>query len=133
MFLDPDLTEIALNKLAEEMNPDELMGYFVASQKRLNGIDVVIRGGNADFNIFDRLIQDYPQPKAGWIVKWLFYRHKGKAEWDKAKQIVRVPQLSRSWRWMVEQWSVQYQMQMRRDERREMAPAASGFATLDDM
>jgi hypothetical protein len=131
-FSEPDPTEISEGKLAEDMTAEELMLYFVASQKRVNDLDMGVRFA-VDRKIFERLISKYPQPRAGRIVKWVFFRGHGKASWNGGSNIVRTSQFSEGWSWLIEQWNVQYQMYLRREERAKVSAKSSGFLTAEDL
>lgn len=132
-FIDLDPIETQMGVRVEDMDADSLLNYFKRSQQEVNDIEAVIRPF-VDFRTFEQLIKEYPQPRAGRIVKWLFYKHKGKATWDGRKQVVRVPHFSTPWRWMVEQWWTQVQMDLKREERKlKGSGKSSRFMSISEL
>ncbi|QAX93695.1 hypothetical protein SEA_MELPOMINI_195 [Mycobacterium phage Melpomini] len=75
-FVDPDPIEEDMGVRCQEMSPEQLVSY-IKTYHGAFGLDLPVEGLK-ERSIFRGLQKTYGPEKAGQIVKWTFYRHKGK-------------------------------------------------------
>lgn len=131
-FLDQDPVETDMGLRVEDMDQNQLAVYFKEQMKAVNNVDVSL--GIADFAIMKNfLIGKYRQPNAGRILKWLFFRHKGKVTLHGERQLASTRIFVEKLKWMIDKLNVEMQMAVAREERKRVAPAAKGFASIEDL
>jgi hypothetical protein len=131
-FLDQDPVEEDMGLRVEDMTSDQLAVYFKEQMKAINDIDVSL--GLVDFAIMKNfLVGKYRQPNAGRILKWLFFRHKGKVTIHGERQVASTRIFVEKLKWMIDKLNVEMQMAVAREERKRVAPASKGFASIEDL
>ncbi len=107
-FVSRDQIENTLGMSVTEMDHNELVNYFKNQQRRINGfrMSMVL----ADFVIAEKfLIDQYGQPSAGRIVKWLFYRYKGKITIKGETDLATLRSFNAKNKWWVDQLDFEQQ------------------------
>ena len=119
-FTDEDPLEQDMGVRCEDMSPDQLVAY-VKSWQGAFGLDVRI-DGHPERAVFRGMRRIYGQRDAGLIVKWVFYKHRGRRE-DGSP--VTPLSFAKGRKWWVDRMHLEMQEHMRR-----ATPAAYQGATL---
>lgn len=125
LFLSKDQVENTMGLSVTEMDHNDLVNYFKHMQRRVNGfrMSMVL----ADFVIAERfLIDQYGQPSAGRIVKWLFYRYKGKVTIKGETELATMRSFNAKNKWWVDQLDFE-QQQAVAEERKPKSYVSSDF------
>lgn len=107
-FISRDKVENVLGKSVSDMDNNDLVGYFKAQQKLINGVRMSMV--TADYVIAEKfLIEQYGQPDAGRIVKWLFYRYAGKVVVNGEPDIATLRTFNAKMKWWVDLLNIEQQ------------------------
>lgn len=107
-FLSRDKVENVMGKSVDEMDHNELVKYFKAQQKVVNKVDISVT--TADHVIVKKfLIEQYGQPQAGRIIKWLFYRYAGKTSVKGEVEVASIRSFNARMKWWVDLLNVESQ------------------------
>lgn len=127
-FLDDDPLEQDMGVRCEDMVPDQLVAYIKSWQGAF-GLDVRI-DGHPERGVFRGMHRIYGQRDTGLIVKWAFYKHKGRRE-DGAP--VTPLSFAKGRKWWVDKMHLEMQEALRRETARSAAPAGLGVVSLLDL
>jgi hypothetical protein len=134
-FLDPDPLESEQALRVEEMNADQLVTYLKEYQQALNGLTLSL-SGVVEYKRMCWLIEVYGQPDAGRIIKWTYWRHRGR--WNnRAKnsiEVIRHARFNSKLKWWVDMMHTEMQEQVARENNVvKTSPASVGFSTSSDL
>lgn len=133
-FLDPDPLEDEMGVRVEDMNADQLVGYLKDYQQGLNGLTLKL-SGVAEFKRMQWLIEIYGQPDAGRIVKWTYWKHRGR--WASKRtyaDVIRHARFNAKMKWWVDIMHTEMQEQINRENNAPKTSAAAvGFSTIRDL
>jgi len=124
-FLSKDKVENVLHLRVTEMDHNQLVKYFEGQQRITNGVNVVCN--TAEHVIVKKyLLGTYQQPDAGRIMKWLFYRYKGKVTVKDEPEIATLRSFNAKMKWWVDKLNSEQQQAVRAEEA-ESALVGTGF------
>lgn len=127
-FTTKDKVENTLKLAVGEMDKNELVKYFVRKHKIENKYEAV--ADTADHQIVQKfLIDQYGQPHAGRIIKWLFYRYGGKVTVRGNVEFAALRSFNSSMKWWVDKLNAEQQLAVREDDKAtdESAWIGKGF------
>lgn len=75
-FSDTDPLEEEMGIRCEDMNPDQLVSYILSYHQAF-GVKLTVEGVK-ERSVFSRLQRLYGKSDAGNIVKWAFWKHRGR-------------------------------------------------------
>lgn len=120
-FLSKDRVESVFKLSVTDMDHNDLVKYFIAQQKRVNGVTVV--GQTAEHVIVRKnLIERYAQPNAGRIMKWLFYRYNGKVTVGDEVEVATLRSFNAKMVWWLDKMNAEQQQAVRTEKAEKAAP-----------
>lgn len=127
-FKDEDPLEQDMGVRCEDMNPDQLVAYIKSYQEAF-GLNLPV-DGMPERGIF-RGMQRIYGTDAGLIVKWVFYKYKGRWEGEP----VRYQSFAKGRKWWVDKMYVEMQQQQKRESSRpaDKARRSLGVVSLLDL
>lgn len=126
-FTDEDPLEHDMGVRCENMTPDQLVAYVRAYQDAF-GLRLSVEG-IPERSVFKGMQRIYGARDAGLIVKWVFWRYRGR--WD--DEPVRFQSFSKGRKWWVDKMHLEMQEELRREEIRECRGATLGGRGLLDL
>lgn len=122
-FSDPDPLEKYLNKLVTEMTAEDLISYIKTYMSTVYELELVIDPSiPRERSVFRALKKTYGED-AGLIVKWVFWKYKGKVE----DRYVNFFDFQKSRKWWTDLMYQELQLQQQKEKKKEKTWA--GFAT----
>jgi len=132
-FSDLDPLEAHMGTPVEEMTADQLVTYLKDYQLNLNGLDLKV-AGPPEYKRMVWLQENYPQPAAGRIIKWTYWKYRGRWRNRHGDREVVFPRwFCERMRWWVDRMYSEMQQELIREENRRRSPAAVGMPTGDDL
>lgn len=128
-FSDNDPLEDDMGVRCEDMSPDQLVTYIKSYQAAF-GLNIPVVG-IPERSVFRGMQRIYGQRDAGLIVKWVFYKHRGRYDGE----AVRYQSFSKGRKWWVDKMYLEMQEDLRRSAPRSYSSAAAEFGvrTLSDL
>ena len=120
-FLGKDRVENVFKLSVTDMDHNDLVRYFKSQQKQVNGVEVV--DNTAEHVIIRKnLLERYGQPHAGRIMKWLFYRYKGKVTVGDNVEVATLRSFNAKMVWWLDKLNIEQQQAVRAEEAEKVAP-----------
>lgn len=110
----------------EDMTPDQLVAYIKSYQEAF-GLNLPV-DGLPERSVFKGMQRIYGRD-AGLIVKWVFYRHRGR--WQ--DEPVRYQSFAKGRKWWVDKMYLEMQEALARESRRTATGASLGVTSLADL
>lgn len=110
----------------EDMTPDQLVSYIKSYQEAF-GLNLRI-DGMPERSVFKGMQRIYGA-EAGLIVKWVFYRYKGRYD----NEPVRHLSFSKGRKWWVDKMHLELQEELRRSTPASYAATTLGVRSLADL
>jgi hypothetical protein len=126
-FMDEDPLEQDMGVRCEGMTPEQLVAYVKTYQAAF-GLHLPVIG-LPERSVFKGMQRIYGAAEAGLIVKWVFWRHRGR--WD--GEPVRHLSFSKGRKWWVDKMYLEMQEERRRSEPRAYEAATLGGRGLLDL
>lgn len=126
-FSDTDPLEEDMGIRCEDMTPDQLVSYIKSYQEAF-GLNLPVEG-LPERSVFKGMQRLYGKRDAGLIVKWVFYKHKGR--WD--GEPVRYQSFAKGRRWWVDKMYTELQDELRRESARTATGSGLGTVSLLDL
>ncbi len=126
-FSDTDPLEEDMGVRCEDMTPNQLLRYVVTYQRAF-GIVVKV-DGPPENSVFRAMQRIYGQRDAGLIVKWVFYKHRGRHR----DEYVTPLSFAKGSRWWVDKMYFEMQEAVRRSDPRHYQDATLGGRGLLDL
>jgi len=111
----------------EDMTPDQLVSYIKSYQEAF-GLNLPVEG-LPERSVFKGMQRLYGKRDAGLIVKWVFYKHKGR--WD--GEPVRYQSFAKGRKWWVDKMYTELQDELRRESARTATGSGLGTVSLLDL
>lgn len=134
-FMDSDPLEEDMAVRVEDMNADQLVTYLRDYQKALNGLTIASAGA-PEYKRMLWLIAVYGQPDAGRIIKWTYWKHRGRWKDRKGTEVIRPMRFNAKMKWWVDILHTEMQQQVQRERNAvpaKTSAAVAGFATASDL
>lgn len=128
MFSDPDPLEDDFGVRCEDMSPDQLVCYIKTYQGAF-GLSLKI-DGMPERSVFRGMHRIYGKADTGRIVKWVFYRHKGRA--DDGRPVTPLS-FAKGRKWWVDKMHLEMQEAVARENPRRYQTAGLGGRGLLDL
>lgn len=125
-FMDEDPLEHDMGVRCEDMTPAQLVAYIKTYQAAF-GLNLPV-DGIPERSVFKGMQRIYGRD-AGLIVKWVFYKHKGR--WD--GEPVRYQSFAKGRKWWVDKMYLEMQESMKRAEPKRYQEATLGGRGLLDL
>lgn len=129
-FSDPDPLEQDMGRMCQDMTADQLVAYIIAYHDAF-GLRLVI-DGMKERSVFTAMQRAYGRRDAGLIVKWVFYRHKGRCRDEPVTPFT----FAKGHSWWVQKMHCELQMHLQKeaDEKaKAAAPTVIGARSLADL
>lgn len=128
-FSDTDPLEKDMGVRCEDMNPDQLVTYIKTYQEAF-GLNLKI-DGFPERAVFKGMQRIYGQTDAGLIVKWVFYKYKGRYD----NEPVRHLSFAKGRKWWVDKMHLEMQEELRRAAPMSYTASAAAFGvrSLSDL
>lgn len=126
-FSDTDPLEEDMGIRCEDMTPDQLVSYIKSYQEAF-GLNLPVEG-LPERSVFKGMQRLYGKRDAGLIVKWVFYKHKGR--WD--GEPVRYQSFAKGRKWWVDKMYTELQDELRRESARTATGSGLGTVSLLDL
>lgn len=126
-FTDDDPLEQDMGVRCEDMTPDQLLAY-VKSYQGAFGLNIRI-DGLPERSVFKGMQRIYGQRDAGNIVKWVFYKYRGKWEGEPVTPF----SFAKGRKWWVDKMHLEMQQAARKAEPRAYQGATLGGRGLLDL
>lgn len=129
-FGDTDPLEEDMGVRCEDMSPDQLVSYIKSYQEAF-GLTIRI-DGHPERGVFRGMLRIYGQRDTGLIVKWVFYKHKGRRE-DGTP--VTPLSFAKGRKWWVDKMHLEMQQEQHRSAPMSYTAAAAAFGvrSLSDL
>jgi hypothetical protein len=125
-FSDVDPLEEDMGVRCEDMNPDQLVSYIKSYQEAFN-LNLRI-DGLPERSVFKAMQRVYGAD-AGLIVKWVFYKYKGRYD----NEPIRHLSFAKGRKWWVDKMHLEMQEELRRESSRTSEHAGLGTVSLLDL
>ena len=119
MFVDADPLEEDMGILCQDMVPDQLIAYIKDYQEAF-GLNLKI-DGQRERSVLTGMTRIYGKHDAGLIIKWVFYRYKGR--WG--DEPVTVWSFSKGRKWWLDKMHLEMQDALRKEQARTYTAASS--------
>ena len=126
-FSAPDPLEQDFGVMCEDMSADQLVSYIISYQQAF-GFRLVI-DGMKERSIFKGLQRTYGRRDAGLIVKWVFYRYKGRYR----DEVVTPLSFSKGRAWFCSKMHLELQEALAAEKAISTEKVSIGAATLADL
>lgn len=128
-FTDDDPLEQDMGVRCEDMTPDQLIAY-VKSYQGAFGLNIRIEG-TPERAVFRAMQRIYGRRDAGLIVKWVFYKHRGRWEGEPVTPF----SFTKGRKWWLDKMHLEMQEATNQPEPRSYASSASEFGvrSLSDL
>lgn len=126
-FADTDPLEEDMGVRCEDMTPDQLVSYIMSYQKAF-GLNMPV-DGHPERAIFRGMQRIYGKRDAGLIVKWVFYRYKGRYEGEP----IRYQSFAKGRKWWIDKMHLEMQDEMRRATPATYTATTLGVRSLADL
>ena len=121
VFSDSDPLEEDMNVRCEDMTPDQLVAY-VKSYQGAFGLDLKV-DGLPELSVFRGMQRIYGQRDAGLIVKWVFYKYRGRYEGEPIRHF----SFAKGHKWWVDKMHLEMQEEQRRSAPKSYTASAAAF------
>lgn len=126
-FTDTDPLEDDMGVRCEDMTPDQLVSYIKSYQEAF-GLNLKI-DGLPERSVFKGMQRIYGQQDTGRIVKWVFYKYKGRYDGEPVRHL----SFAKGRKWWVDKMHLEMQDALRKDAARTAAPIGLGVVSLLDL
>lgn len=126
-FIDPDPLEQDMGVMCQDMNPDQLVSYIKSYQEAF-GLNLPV-DGLPERSVFKGMQRIYGRADAGRIVKWVFYRYKGRYDGEP----VRYQSFAKGRKWWIDKMYLELQEELRRAAPATYAATTLGVRSLSDL
>lgn len=126
-FTDDDPLEQDMGIRCEDMTPDQLVAYIKSYQAAF-GLNLPV-DGLPERSVFKGMQRIYGRRDAGNIVKWVFYKYKGRY----AGEPVRYQSFAKGRKWWVDKMHLEMQDEMRRAASTTASGSSLGVVSLLDL
>lgn len=111
----------------QDMTPDQLVSYIKSYQDAF-GLNLPV-DGHPERAIFRGMQRIYGPTDAGLVVKWVFYRYKGRYEGEP----IRYQSFAKGRKWWVDKMHLEMQDEMRRSNPATYTATTLGVRSLADL
>ena len=128
-FSDIDPLEEDMGVRCEDMTPDQLVSYIKCYQEAF-GLNLKI-DGLPERSVFKGMQRIYGAHDAGLIVKWVFYKYRGRYEGEPVRHL----SFAKGRKWWIDKMHLEMQEEMRRSTPKSYVNAAAefGMRSLSDL
>lgn len=126
-FTDMDPLEEDMGVRCEDMNPDQIIAYIKSYQAAF-GLDLKV-DGLPERSVFRGMQRIYGQRDAGLIVKWVFYKYKGRYEGEPVRHL----SFAKGRKWWVDKMHLEMQQALAASTPRRYEDATLGGRGLLDL
>jgi hypothetical protein len=126
-FMDEDPLEQDMGVRCEDMTPNQLLKYVVTYQKAF-GMVIKVEGAREN-GVFTAMQRIYGQRDAGLIVKWSFWKHRGRYR----DEYVTPLSFATGRRWWLDKMHLEMQEAVRKSDPRHYQDVGLGGRGLLDL
>lgn len=125
MFSDSDPLEDDMGVMCENMSPDQLVAYIKSYQEAF-GLNLRV-DGTPERAVFSGMHRIYGRRDAGRIVKWVFWKYRGRYE----NEPVRHFSFAKGRKWWVDKMHLEMQAELRRERSRTEPSRTLGLGVVN--